>query len=82
MHRGNGASVLRIVPYAALHFTAYERYRSALITAWGYDVPPAPRPAHAVSPCALRSVQSWQQCLPRTQSHEPLYPRSLCCAQL
>lgn len=25
--RGNGASVLRIVPYAALHFMAYEQYR-------------------------------------------------------
>lgn len=25
--RGNGASVLRIVPYAALHYMAYERYR-------------------------------------------------------
>lgn len=30
--RGNGASVLRIVPYAALHFMAYERYRF-----WLYD---------------------------------------------
>lgn len=28
--RGNGASVLRIVPYAAFHFSAYERYRSLL----------------------------------------------------
>jgi len=26
-YKGNGASVLRIVPYAALHFMAYERYR-------------------------------------------------------
>ena len=25
--RGNGASVLRIVPYAALHFMTYEQYR-------------------------------------------------------
>ena len=40
--RGNSASVLRVVPYAALHFTAYERYRSALITAWGYDQPASP----------------------------------------
>lgn len=23
--KGNGASVLRVVPYAALHFSAYER---------------------------------------------------------
>ena len=28
--RGNGASVLRIVPYAAIHFTAYESYRKAI----------------------------------------------------
>jgi hypothetical protein len=26
-YKGNGASVLRIIPYAALHFMAYERYR-------------------------------------------------------
>lgn len=26
-YKGNGASVMRIVPYAALHFMAYERYR-------------------------------------------------------
>ncbi|XP_031477208.1 mitochondrial carrier protein CoAc1 [Nymphaea colorata] len=26
-YRGNGASVLRIVPYAALHFMTYEQYR-------------------------------------------------------
>ncbi|XP_072966565.1 mitochondrial carrier protein CoAc1-like [Typha angustifolia] len=26
-YKGNGASVLRIVPYAALHFMTYERYR-------------------------------------------------------
>ena len=29
--RGNGASVLRIVPYAAIHFTAYESYRKGLV---------------------------------------------------
>ncbi len=33
MRRGNGASVLRIVPYAALHFSAYESYREALVRA-------------------------------------------------
>ncbi|KAL2899595.1 Mitochondrial carrier protein CoAc1 [Bienertia sinuspersici] len=32
LYRGNGASVLRIVPYAALHYMAYERYRF-----WLYD---------------------------------------------
>lgn len=26
-YKGNGASVLRIIPYAALHYMAYERYR-------------------------------------------------------
>ncbi len=35
--RGNGASVLRIVPYAALHFAAYERYRRALLVAIDID---------------------------------------------
>ena len=29
--RGNGASVLRIVPYAAIHFTAYESYRKGIV---------------------------------------------------
>lgn len=29
--RGNGASVLRIVPYSALYMTCYERYRRALV---------------------------------------------------
>uniref|UniRef100_A0A1D1YXR3 Graves disease carrier protein n=1 Tax=Anthurium amnicola TaxID=1678845 RepID=A0A1D1YXR3_9ARAE len=30
-YRGNGASVARIVPYAALHFMAYEQYRRLII---------------------------------------------------
>lgn len=29
--RGNGASVARIVPYAALHYMAYEEYRKWVI---------------------------------------------------
>ena len=29
--RGNGASVARIVPYAAVHFGSYEWYRQALV---------------------------------------------------
>ncbi|EIE18155.1 mitochondrial carrier, partial [Coccomyxa subellipsoidea C-169] len=50
LFRGNGASVLRIVPYAALHFGAYEYYRELLVKAAAasvgkgvveYDVPPA-----------------------------------------
>ncbi|GER25151.1 mitochondrial substrate carrier family protein [Striga asiatica] len=30
-YRGNGASVARIVPYAALHYMAYEEYRKWII---------------------------------------------------
>ncbi|XP_052210249.1 mitochondrial carrier protein CoAc1 [Diospyros lotus] len=30
-YRGNGASVLRIVPYAALHFMTYEQYRTWIL---------------------------------------------------
>lgn len=30
-YKGNGASVIRIVPYAALHFMTYERYRSWIL---------------------------------------------------
>ena len=43
LFKGNGASVLRIVPYSALHFGAYEHYRNALAVAMGCDggrVPP------------------------------------------
>ena len=29
-YRGNGASVLRVVPYAAFHFAAYEQYRNII----------------------------------------------------
>ena len=29
--RGNGASVIRIVPYAALHYMTYEQYRSWIL---------------------------------------------------
>ncbi|KAI5669683.1 hypothetical protein M9H77_19536 [Catharanthus roseus] len=35
-YKGNGASVIRIVPYAALHFMTYEQYRS-----WILDYYPA-----------------------------------------
>ena len=34
MYRGNGASVARIVPYAALHYMAYEQYRRWIIEAF------------------------------------------------
>ncbi|KAJ9168209.1 hypothetical protein P3X46_019762 [Hevea brasiliensis] len=30
-YKGNGASVIRIVPYAALHFMTYERYRGWIL---------------------------------------------------
>lgn len=33
LFRGNGASVLRIVPYAAVHFWCYEHYRRLLVAA-------------------------------------------------
>lgn len=46
--RGNGASVLRIVPYSAFHFGAYEHYRAALVHVAGYDEPvPAPAPTQS-----------------------------------
>ena len=41
--RGNGASVARIVPYAAIHFTCYERFRAAL-TAARSGAAPSQRP--------------------------------------
>ncbi|XP_061374975.1 mitochondrial carrier protein CoAc1 [Gastrolobium bilobum] len=31
LYKGNGASVIRIVPYAALHFMTYERYKSWIL---------------------------------------------------
>ena len=34
LFKGNGASVLRIVPYASIHFGLYEHYRRAFINAW------------------------------------------------
>lgn len=33
-YRGNGASVARIVPYAALHYMAYEEYRRWIVLAY------------------------------------------------
>ncbi|KAL5714519.1 Mitochondrial carrier protein CoAc2 [Ranunculus cassubicifolius] len=33
-YRGNGASCVRIVPYAALHYMAYEEYRRCIILAF------------------------------------------------
>ena len=37
LFKGNGASVLRIVPYSALHFGAYEQYREWLVRALRLD---------------------------------------------
>ncbi|XP_019437844.1 PREDICTED: mitochondrial substrate carrier family protein P [Lupinus angustifolius] len=31
LYKGNGASVIRIIPYAALHFMTYERYKSWIL---------------------------------------------------
>ncbi|KAI4316511.1 hypothetical protein L6164_024491 [Bauhinia variegata] len=31
LYKGNGASVIRIIPYAALHFMTYERYKCFLL---------------------------------------------------
>ncbi|MCO5574172.1 hypothetical protein L7F22_027954 [Adiantum nelumboides] len=33
-YRGNGASVVRVVPYAALHFMTYEQYRGTIADHW------------------------------------------------
>ena len=33
LFRGNGAAVLRIVPYSSIHFGLYEHYRRAIVTA-------------------------------------------------
>ena len=34
LFKGNGASVLRIVPYASIHFGLYEHYRRAFVDIW------------------------------------------------
>jgi len=34
LFKGNGASVLRIIPYSAVHFGLYESYRRSLVEAW------------------------------------------------
>ncbi|KAH7286558.1 hypothetical protein KP509_32G012600 [Ceratopteris richardii] len=39
-YRGNGAGVVRIVPYAALHFMAYEQYRRLIVDNWPDWTPP------------------------------------------
>eukprot|EP00250_Pteridium_aquilinum_P001793 c12004_g2_i1 orf=316-1329(+) len=39
-YKGNGASVIRIVPYAALHFMAYEQYRRWIINRYPIGDPP------------------------------------------
>jgi hypothetical protein len=40
--RGNGASVLRIVPYAALHFMTYEQYRCWILNNFAPSVGTGP----------------------------------------
>lgn len=34
--RGNGASVVRIIPYAALHFMTYEHYRGWILDNYSF----------------------------------------------
>jgi hypothetical protein len=41
-YRGNGASVLRIVPYAALHFMTYEQYRCWILNNFAPSVGTGP----------------------------------------
>lgn len=60
--RGNSASVLRIVPYAAIHFTLYEHYRTSLVSSlWPHATQHAPssHPAdHShLPPAALPSTE-------------------------
>jgi solute carrier family 25 protein 16 len=49
LFRGNGASVLRIVPYSAIHFGLYEEYRRVLVAAL-YLPPPTGMNHQTVSP--------------------------------
>ncbi|XP_028807046.1 mitochondrial carrier protein CoAc1 isoform X1 [Neltuma alba] len=34
LYKGNGASVVRVIPYAALHFMTYERYKCWILQNW------------------------------------------------
>ncbi|MCO5555372.1 hypothetical protein L7F22_008918 [Adiantum nelumboides] len=40
-YRGNGASVIRVVPYAALHFMTYEQYRRTILNHYPWATPGA-----------------------------------------
>jgi Mitochondrial carrier protein len=53
LRRGNGASVARIVPYAALHYATYERFRAVIAPAALRLLPP-PSGAGAASGHASR----------------------------
>lgn len=56
LRRGNGASVLRIVPYAAIHFSAYEYYRRYLLDTF---VTPSQHSVHAANnPSSLPNSSS------------------------
>lgn len=44
LFKGNGASVLRIIPYASIHFGLYEHYRRVFVDTWygkGYLLAPS-----------------------------------------
>ena len=56
-HRGNGASVLRVVPYAAIHFTAYEHYRTFLLRLLHTPTPHTPQPLSGSS--SPRGAEEW-----------------------
>ncbi|GLI63573.1 hypothetical protein VaNZ11_006572, partial [Volvox africanus] len=48
LFRGNGASCLRIMPYAAIHFSVYESYRRLLAEHF-FPSQPQPKPAAAAA---------------------------------
>eukprot|EP00899_Mesostigma_viride_P002434 jgi/Mesvir1/12191/Mv00428-RA.1 len=52
LYRGNSASVIRIVPYAAVHFMAYEQYRDILVASGLQDTPRLDLLAGSVAGCS------------------------------
>ncbi|GIL82119.1 hypothetical protein Vretimale_7123 [Volvox reticuliferus] len=53
LFRGNGASCLRIMPYAAIHFSVYESYRRLLAA---HFFPPHPQPQQTPAAAAATST--------------------------
>ncbi|GIL64352.1 hypothetical protein Vafri_18321 [Volvox africanus] len=54
LFRGNGASCLRIVPYAAIHFSVYESYRRLLAEHFLPQPKPQTKPAAAAAASTAR----------------------------